>query len=232
MKNLIKSLVGFLFFTSGLVYAEPAMNLITVNTKETRAYMEWLKESSEPIAKAIGSYSAGVCRPVAGAEEEGDLYVWWMSDSHQTLASADPQSRAVMKEVAKIDVERTVKTRDTWRVVRSENGVVGDSFATWNLLIKTSNIGEYLGALQNLKNQMNANGFDDVNLNAFLADTGKWAGMIMVSLQASSGGRLGEAMDQRTEPWFVKALSDLEGTREYVHGWMMLCDVNYMQDNS
>ncbi len=228
-KNVIKSFLVSCVFTAFAVSAEPAMNLVTINTQDTAGYVAWLKGSSKAIANATNASTAGICRPIAGAEEEGDLYVWFMADSQQKLAEADPQSDAIMAEVAKITVKRTIKTRDIWRVVRTE-GVAsnnGGPFSAWNILVKTSDIGGYLNALNALKSSMNENGLEDTVLNAFVADTGKWAGMVMVSLQAPTGGRLGAAMDARTSPWFTEALSDLQGIREYVHGWVMSCEVTY-----
>ena len=230
-KNLIKAFFLFCIYSVSTVSAEPAMNLVTVNTQDADGYVDWLRNSSTPIAHAMNASSAGICRPTAGAEQEGDLYVWLMSDSQQLLAEGDSQSDAIMAEVAKITVDRTIKTRDIWRVVRNEGiaSVNGKPFAAWNLLIKTTDLGGYLSALDDLKTSMNENGFEDTVLNIFVADTGKWAGMVMVSLQAPSDGRLGAAMDARTSPWFSKALSDLQGIREYVHGWVMSCDVTYVQ---
>jgi hypothetical protein len=34
-------------------------------------------------------------------------------------------------------------------------------------------------------------------------------------------------MDDRTQDWFSAVLKDLEGTREYQHGWAMQCESYY-----
>ena len=46
----------------------------------------------------------------------------------------------------------------------------------------------------------------------------------MVSLGSSDGAAVGAAMDDRNEPWSNAVLSELEGERDYVHGFAMRCE--------
>ena len=57
-----------------------------------------------------------------------------------------------------------------------------------------------------------------------MADTGRRAGQFMVSLGSSDGAAVGAAMDDRNEPWFNAVMSELEGERDYVHGFAMRCE--------
>ena len=85
------------------------------------------------------------------------------------------------------------------------------------MIVKTDNLGRYLGALDKRQIALKNNGHDLI-LQVFVADTGRRAGQVMVSLSSPSASALGAALDDRTQDWFAAVLKDLEGSREYQHG--------------
>ncbi len=224
MKAFILGVFATLLSVS--VSAEPVMTLITLNTDDPAGYRDWAMNSAETIGEANAAMAGGLCSPRAGAEEMGDLYLWTLFDSQKTAWSADPMNPAVAAEVAKIPVNRTVRDWDTYRVVRQADTLSEKSYA-WNIMVKTSDTGAYLTAIDSLYAAMQDNGFDDISMQVFAADTGRWAGSIMVSMSASSPSRLGEAMDARTESWFSEILAGLGSIREYQYGWGLACETFY-----
>ena len=74
---------------------------------------------------------------------------------------------------------------------------------------------------------MKENGFEDVDMQVFVPDSGRWAGGVMVAMQTASPARLGAALDARAQPWFTSILEDLSGIREYQHGWGLDCETFY-----
>ena len=201
------------------------MNLITINTADGAGYAAWAKGSAEAISKSNNAMAMGLCSPTAGAEQPGDHYLWSFFDSQVTAWSTSSQNPTIRQEVAKMKVKRTIKEWDTWRILRAAP-TNSDGGYFWNIVVKAENAASYLNALDNLTVAMKENGHD-VTMQVFMADTGRWAGLFMVSLSASDGAILGAAMDDRTEPWFTEILTSLEGSREYVHGFALQCETYY-----
>jgi len=210
---------------SVIAKAEPVMNLITINTADGAGYAAWAKGSAEAISKSNNAMAMGLCSPTAGAEQPGDHYLWSFFDSQVTAWSTSSQNPTIRQEVAKMNVKRTIKEWDTWRILRAAP-TNSDGGYFWNIVVKAENAASYLNALDNLTVAMKENGHD-VTMQVFMADTGRWAGLFMVSLSASDGATLGAAMDDRTEPWFTEILTSLEGSREYVHGFALQCETYY-----
>ena len=210
---------------SVIAKAEPVMNLITINTADGAGYAAWAKGSAEAISKSNNAMAMGLCSPTAGAEQPGDHYLWSFFDSQVTAWSTSSQNPTIREEVAKMSVKRTIKEWDTWRILRAAP-TNSDGGYFWNIVVKAENAASYLNALDNLTVAMKENGHD-VTMQVFMADTGRWAGLFMVSLSASDGAILGAAMDDRTEPWFTEILTSLEGSREYVHGFALQCETYY-----
>ena len=206
------------------VNAEPVMNLITINTADGAGYAEWAKGSAKVISESNGAMAMGLCSPVAGAEQQGDHYLWSFFDSQITAWSTTSQSPTVSNEVAKMKVKRTIREWDNWRILRAAS--TGSDTYTWNLVVRAENAGSYLATLDKLSVALKENGHE-VNMQVFMADTGRWAGLFMVSLSATDGAALGAAMDDRTQAWFTEILSSLEGSREYVHGFALQCETYY-----
>lgn len=205
--------------------AEPVMTLITINTQDAAGYAKWAKSSTPIIAKANGAMAMGLCSPMAGAEVMGDHFLWSFWDSQKSAWAADNTNPAVVKEIAKNKVARTVREWDNWRIVGAA-ATTSEKGYFWNLIVKTDNVGSYLGALDNLLIALKDHGHD-LTLQVFIADTGRRTGQVMVSLSSPDAAALGAAMDDRTQDWFSAVLKDLEGTREYQHGWAMQCESYY-----
>ena len=205
--------------------AEPVMNLITLNTQDAAGYAQWAKTSTPIIAKANGAMAMGLCSPMAGAEVMGDHFLWSFWDSQASAWAADNTNPTVVKEIAKNTVARTIREWDNWRIVRAA-ATTSDKGYFWNIIVKTDNLGSYLGALDNLQIALKDHGHD-LTLQVFVADTGRRAGQVMVSLSSPSASALGAALDDRTQDWFSAVLKDLEGSREYQHGWAMQCESYY-----
>ncbi len=223
--TLAYSLSAFALFFSVAGQAEPVMNLITLNTQDGAGYAEWLRGSAKAIGKSNNAMSMGLCTPTAGAEQMGDHYLFSFFDSQKTAWSNSTQNPTMIREVAKLKVNRTIKEWDNWRILRAAPSE-SDSGYFWNIVVKTDNPGSYLAALDNLSAALKENGHD-VSMQVFMADTGRRAGQFMVSLGSPDGAAVGAAMDDRTEPWFTAVLSELAGEREYLHGFAMRCETYY-----
>tara|TARA_B110000211_G_C13807898_1_gene433546 strand:+ start:196 stop:678 length:483 start_codon:yes stop_codon:yes gene_type:complete len=155
----------------------------------------------------------------------GDHYIFTFFDSQKALWAADPVDPIMVKEIAKMNVKRTVKEQDHWAVVRAlpTNGDIG---YFWNITVIAENANRYLSTLDKLVPAMKANGHD-VSMNVFVADTGRRAGQFMVSMGSPDRAALGALLDDRTQPWFAEVMSDLEGTREIVLGQALRCESYY-----
>lgn len=226
MKKILRTLALMSFVTSTYATAEPVMTLITVNTDNPAGYIEWARASSETLGEANGASGVGICSARVGAEEMGDLYFWTLFDSNETAWKSDPNNPTVAKEVAKMKVNRTIRDWDNYRVVRQASSL-DEKFSSWNIMVKTSDMTQYLSIIDKLHAAMKENGFEDVNMQVFVPDSGRWSGGVMVAMQAASSTRLGAALDARTQPWFTSILSELKDIREYQYGWGLDCETLY-----
>ena len=226
MKKILRTLALMSFITSAYATAEPVMTLITVNTDNPAGYIEWARASSETLGEANGASGVGICSARVGAEEMGDLYFWTLFDSNETAWKSDPNNPTVAKEVAKMKVNRTIRDWDNYRVVRQASSL-DEKFSSWNIMVKTSDMTQYLSMVDKLHAAMKENGFEDVNMQVFVPDSGRWSGGVMVAMQAASPTRLGAALDARTQPWFTSILSELKDIREYQYGWGLDCETLY-----
>ena len=118
--GLALSLSALTLSFSAVSQAEPAMLLTTINTQDGAGYVAWFKASAKAIAKSANAGSMGLCSPFAGAEQMGDHYIVRFFDSQKALWAADPMDPIMVKEIAKINVKRTVKEQDHWAVVRAQ----------------------------------------------------------------------------------------------------------------
>ena len=223
--GLAFSLSALSFSFSAVIQAEPVMNLVTINTQDGTGYAAWARGSAEAISKSNNAMAMGLCSPIAGAEQMGDHYLFSFFDSQKTAWATNSQNPTMAKELAKLKVKRTVKEWDNWRILRASPDIA-DSGYYWNIVVKAENAKSYLNTLDKLTAALKANGHD-VSMQVFMADTGRRAGQFMVSLGSPNGAALGAAMDDRTQPWFAEVLSELEGAREYLHGFGMRCETLY-----
>ena len=215
--------IAMMTFLSVQAQAEPVMTLLTINTNNQEGYIDWARESAAALAAANGATAIGACTPRAGAEYQGDLYFWTFHESQAAAWKSDANSPAVQKEVSKMNVDRKIREWDTYRIVKPGKTMFSKSFA-WNVIVSTVDVRGYVNSVQNIEKVMNSKGFEDVEFQVFVADSGRRAGKVMTSMAAASAGRLGAALDIRTEDWFVDELSKLEFVRDYEHAWGLECE--------
>ena len=224
MKIFGKSLAVLVSIFCLAARAEPVMTLITVNTPDPAGYAAWARSNAEDISKANGAVAMGLCSPTTGAEQMGDHYLWSFFPSQQAVWSSDPMNPIVQKAVASMNVERTVRTWDNWRIVRADE--TSEKGYYYNLYVKTDNPSAYVAALDELHAGMRERGFD-VSMQVFMGDTGATAGMIMTSFGSADAAEVGRMLDARTEDWVAKIVSKLDGKREMVHGFSIICETYY-----
>ena len=137
MKNA-KSFLGMstavglmLTLAASQVWSRPAMSVLTVNTKDPAAYLQWVQGSGEAIAESIDAAVGGICVPSAGFYGPGELYYWHLFGDHATALGSEQYNPTVMKELKKLQVDRAVSRGDAYSVVMAEPGEykVGDTFA-------------------------------------------------------------------------------------------------------
>lgn len=226
MKLLRKLIATVALGCCTAVQAEPVMTLITVNTANPAGYSAWAKGNAEAISKANGAMAMGLCSPTSGAEKMGDHYLWSFFDSQQTVWASDPMNPVVMKAVASMDVEREVRMWDNWRIVRAAE--VSDKGYYYNLYVKTENPSGYIAVLDELHAEMKKRGYD-VTMQVFMGDTGVTTGTIMTSFGSADGSEVGRMLDARSEPWVKKIVSKVEGEREMVHGFSLVCETYFAE---
>lgn len=224
MKTLSKILGAVALCTSAFVQAEPVMTLITVNTADPAGYAGWAKSNAEKISKANGAMAMGLCSPTSGAQKMGDHYLWSFFGSQEAAWSADPMNPVQRDAVANMNVEREVRMWDNWRIVRAAQ--VTEKGYYYNLYVRTDDPAGYIAAVDKLHAEMKKRGFD-VSMQVFMGDTGETTGLIMTSFGAADPAEVGRMMDARTEPWVGKIISKLQGKREMVHGFALMCETYY-----
>ena len=221
MKKLRVSLIGmFLALFANASHSEGVMNLVTLNTDDPAGYAAWAKGSASALVKINDSMAMGLCSPTSGAEVIGDHYLWTFFESQEKAWQADPMDPAQRAEVAKIDVDRTIRTWDNWRIVRAAE--ITESGHYYNIYVETADLGSYLAGLDTLMAEMDKRGLG-VTMQVFVGDTGATVGTVMVSLGAENAATLGRAMDARTEDWYQKIVAGFAGQREMVHAFSMTC---------
>ena len=73
----ISTAVGLMLtLAAGQAWSRPAMSVLTVNTKDPAAYLQWVQGSGEAIAESIDAAVGGICVPSAGFYGSGELYYW------------------------------------------------------------------------------------------------------------------------------------------------------------
>ena len=226
MKRLFQMMT---LVVSVAAFSQPALQVVTVNTDDAMAYVSWA-ESAAPVFAKINNLpgAIGTCLPGAGAEEEGDAYWWSIAQSHADLLTGSARDPAILKEVEKVAVIRTVRERDIWSVLKSSDRVLaaGDTYAAWNILVETDSVAEYVSVLNALEAAYHTNGFDDIHIAAYRVNTGDYSGNIMVSSSAATPARVGAMMDALEEPWAQESMTQFEGMRKWVRGTTLQCQVH------
>ena len=222
MNKLRSTFVGVLLaLMANVAFAEGVMNLITVNTNDPAGYAAWAKKSAPTLVEANGAMAMGLCSPTSGAQVIGDHYLWSFFESQEKAWSSDPMNPVVRAEVAKLDVERTVRTWDNWRIVRP--AAITESGHYYNMYVETDDVAGYVAGLERMIAEMDKRGYG-VSMQISVGDTGTTVGTVMISLGAADAATLGRAMDARTEGWFTNIVSSFAGQRKMVHGFSMTCD--------
>jgi hypothetical protein len=214
------------------VSAGPAMSVVTVNTADPMGYMDWARSSGPAIGDAIDAEVGGICLSMAGYFAPGELYYWHIFEDHADAMAASIYDDAVRAEAAKLDMQRRVSQANIYSVVMAEPAEmeVGDSFASWNLVVSTDEPSLYLRQLPQLLAAARESGFDDVTLNAYATLTGPMAGDMLIAVGAPEAERLGEFLDQLNNDTMGPILASLGGIRSYEHGFAMECHVVYVDD--
>jgi len=212
---------------SSSALAIPAMSVITVNTEDPAAYVNWTKKHGKTVGSSINAGVGGICVNTAGHYSPGELYYWHLFDSHATAVAADRGNSTITKALKSLSVKRVISQADILQIVAAEPSSmsVGDTFSNWNIIVSTDDPALYLSQVQTLANTAQQNGFDDVSMAAYAYMTGPNAGKLMVVSQAPTPARLGEFLDATASEWAAPIMNRLGGIRSYEHGFMMNCTV-------
>ena len=226
MKKLLILIVTLL----QVAYAAPAMNVFTINnTSDPVAYMEWARGSGKALAEINNVVSSGVCQPGYGAEEFGDMYYWSLFENHADSIGGQTADPVYIREVSKIASKRTVREVDHYSVLTEASGSfeTGQTFANYNINVKTKNPAAYLNAKYLNEALAQANGFEDITLEAYQINTGDYTGQMMVVIQGPTPQRLGAFLDSRNENWGQSLTNQIQKLRYLKRGFIMNCEVNY-----
>ena len=215
------------------VWSTPAMSVLTVNSKDPAAYMQWVQKSGPAIAESIDAAVGGVCLPSAGYYGPGELYYWHLFNDHATALGSEQYNPTVMAELKKLKGKRMVSRGDAYSVLMAEPGdyQAGDSFANWNLIISTDDPAQYVKEVARLSATADNNGFADIRFTVYRYLSGENAGKLMASIEAPDGYRLGAMLDALDSEWASEILNDMADIREYEHGFTMNCNVVYAKGN-
>ena len=214
---------------SGFLAAVPAMSVFTINTSDPVGYLAWARGSGPALAKINNVVSSGVCQPGYGAEEFGDMYYWSLFENHADSISGDLTDPVYAREIAKIASKRTIRETDHYSVLTEGSGAfeTGQTFANYNINVKTKNPNGYLQALAEFQTAAQANGYEDITLEAYQINTGDYTGQIMVVIQAPTSQRLGAFLDSSNESWRQSLNNRIVKLRYLKRGFIMNCEVNY-----
>ena len=144
-----KILLSAILAVSGVGFAAPAMSVFTINTSDPVAYMEWARGSGKALAEINNVVSSGVCQPGYGAEEFGDMYYWSLFENHADSIGGNTADPVYIREISKIASKRTIREVDHYSVLTEASGSfeTGQTFANYNINVKTKNPAAYLNGL-------------------------------------------------------------------------------------
>jgi len=224
-------LAGAALTIAAQVSATPSMSVVTVNTEDPVAYLEWARKSGPDIGKAIEATAGGVCISIAGFYSPGEVYYWHTFRDHASAMGASIYNEAVRKETRKLKLERTVSRSDLFSLVMAEELLldVGDTHSNWNLVISTDDPQLYKNQLNRITDEATKRGFGDVSLSAHAYLAGEDAGDLLVMVRAPSKNRLGNILDQLNSDWMAPIMSGLSDIREYERGFLTNCTVTYVE---
>ena len=231
--GMITAVGLMLTLAAGQAWSRPAMSVLTVNTKDPAAYLQWVQASGEAIAESIEAAVGGICVPSAGFYGPGELYYWHLFGDHATALGSEQYNPTVMKELKKLQVDRVVSRGDAYSVVMAEPGEykVGDTFANWNIVISSDNQAQYLKEVARMSAAADENGFSDIRFTVYSYLSGENAGKLMTVVEAPNGNRLGAMLDELESDWASAILGDMAQVRQYEHGFTMNCRVVYAAES-
>ena len=230
----ISTAVGLMLtLMAGHAWSRPAMSVLTVNTKDPAAYLQWVQGSGEAIAESIDAAVGGICVPSAGFYGPGELYYWHLFGDHATALGSEQYNPIVMKELNKLKADRVVSRGDAYSVVYAEPGdyAVGDTFSNWNIVISSDDQAQYLKELARMSAAADENGFSDIRFAVYSYLSGENAGKLMAVVQAPNGNRLGAMLDALESDWASAILGNMAKVRHYEHGFTMNCSVVYATES-
>ena len=218
---------------AGQAWSRPAMNVLTINTKDPMAYMQWVKGSGAAIGDSINAAVGGVCLPSAGYYGPGELYYWHLFGDHATAMGADQYNPTVMAELKKLKAERVVSRGDAYSVLMAESGEyqLGETFANWNIVVSARDPAKYVSEVKRMSAAADENGFSDIRFTIYSYLTGENAGKLMAVIQAPNGNRLGAMLDALEAEWAATILGDMAKIRRYDHGFTMNCQVVHVAES-
>ena len=218
---------------AGQAWSRPAMSVLTVNTKDPAAYLQWVQGSGEAIAESIDAAVGGICVPSAGFYGPGELYYWHLFGDHATALGSEQYNPTVMKELNKLKADRVVSRGDAYSVVYAEPGdyAVGDTFSNWNIVISSDDQAQYLKEVARMSAAADENGFSDIRFTVYSYLSGENAGKLMAVVEAPNGNRLGAMLDALESDWASAILGDMAKVRQYEHGFTMNCSVAYAAES-
>ena len=214
---------------AGPAWSLPAMSVLTVNTKDPAAYLQWVQGSGEAIAESIDAAVGGICVPSAGFYGPGELYYWHLFGDHATAMGSEQYNPTVMDELKKLKADRVVSRGDAYSVLMAEPGQykAGDTFANWNIVISSNDQAQYLKEVARMSAAADENGFSDIRFTVYSYLSGENAGKLMAVVEASDGNRLGAMLDALESEWASAILGEMAKVRRYEHGFIMNCRVVY-----
>ena len=206
--------------------AGQALQLVQVNTDDIPNYLAWAEEAA-PVMLEDAAGAIGVCVPVFGAEEQGDVYFYSVAPNMETFLSLDLNAPNITNETAKIAERRTVVARDFAAVLKSApTRQTGTSWSQMSLFVETTQVGRYVQLLGEQEAALHENGFEDANWTVFAINTGEFSGQVVANLTAPTGGRLGAALDAvQSAPWSNFVQGSFNGVRTLVRGTLSECEV-------
>ena len=142
-----------------------------------------------------------------------------------SLGFNDP---VVFRETAKVADIRTVVSGDVFLPLKRGRPLqAGESWSQMTLFVETAQPARYVELIAEFEEALHANGFDDVTWMVHTMNSGDYAGLLHVALQAPNGQRLGDALDAAsTASWSNFARGEFNGLRKIVRGLFIECTLH------
>ena len=215
-----------LFGFTGLVQAQ-ALQIVRVQTDDPAGYVAWAADSASALLGGNPG-SVSTCLPRFGAEAGVDAYFSASTPDAGSLLALDFNAPAVLRETEKVADSRTVVARDVFLTIKGGRSLeAGDRWSQMALFVETAEPARYVELIGEFEDALHANGFEDVTWAVHTMNSGDYAGLLHVALQAPSGQRLGDALDAAsTASWSNFARGEFNGLRKIVRGMFIECTLH------